>query len=1238
MSAMFGAVAEWPKGTPKEIIEMGNLTRDLHNSLYGDEWVEPAKNAWNKISSTLDAIRDSKDTDDAKGVPVITRWTPLIKKLMDEFRVFLTLETSVKNVESSTVKVMSVTKKGKKMIDVPTMVQSLKSVSIGEIRSGESTSHIHAGCPYHMEDNFSHCTLAMMTTMCGMVGDKNDTSITPEAFMEICRCGFSAYCHDIGKPCTTLRTKKFSAYPCHGIAGSIMCRHLWANVYTRWFTSAQWNLMMCDVPQFHMYGMSASPNECKSDHLACLLKKSPELFERLRNLAIVDKQCGFTQDGFTTSGSVASDLTLVDALKKLTTNANIGDFVKKYNLTGVFIRLLGTSSQGKSTTANDIVKMLLDNDVPESMICIVSRDSFIVSKGNELLGTTDASYKVAYDAVHTHKDAKALKIAINDDMKSIADAALEAGKVVLYDTCANWYSGARANISPSGAKTALRIDVYPVSQALVTQENADRKGMTLEAQIGAANLFDINNVMHGVAGRNMFGLNEVRPVPTKSDPLKFMNGNGGRNAPGPHFAFTVSTAPSDDVKENGIGLDDVEFSKFITRIAEEMEFDEGDIAYDSMNLQELISSLDKKYCRGKNPEEIMEFYKMWFGIRAYNVSFPLQTVYRKFQYWLAVKEGDVEKATELKEKLAYFGVNLDSSDVIGRMTLEGLRGIIPEIAKLCSDIFLIKYRDGMNYLYKAPWHIQARSPLIVFGEYDGDDRVAYVFSAMPRGPEVAADVDQGITETQDVKDVRSLSSLAPFAPHYHSIIRSFLGINSPEIEEVECSFKKDGMCFRVITVGTSHPVYHKFQRMVELIDDTYVNEFTNASLEVSGGKFMAIPASNGTGALTSSEIQNWMICAMCIGEGVAHKTIQTLRQWGLSAVDIMCLVLTDGDNVGTSVLTRFVTKLIHARSEAGYTPNDVAMYTFEAIGGPNRMCAFDTQPHTELAASYRNGSLAFLGTSHTDVDGDLTWIPHAKLTHKFAEPVWFKFKNALECKKALSDLSLVTQGVMTIVEYLTKYPAHNVDTTRTIDFDPEGFVAYFKVKAFGKTQFVYCKAKTWKYYIYHKFRIENVGKMLADPDCVANWFPAHSKVKKFYSNIEMLVEFVKTLVDAVSDEEMINAIPAKARPAVESAKARGDMSLVFKIVLNNASDVWPSLSFEKASPFFPNIAILRDALTHSGEQKGYVNDCASTFKALMMHFECYTTGWETRLADSLNIENVKKNGLCKPLSGLWQFC
>ena len=1090
-------------------------------------------------------------------------------------------------------------------------VQAMTTTSFAEMMASASADHIHCGCPYHQEDWLSHLVAAMMASLAEGIEGRLP-------FDELFRRAVTALLHDIGKPATTVHFKNGNVgFPAHALSGALTLMHCDVRKFSRWFTPEQWGLM-CTSVLMHMCGASYPISvEVNSMFATLPLDVRAELYA----LSRADKGGAFpikpgNDDFLGTRRDVQEQIG----------SSDLPAFMDAHALNRVFIRMMGTSAQGKSRLANEIIADLVAKGIDRSRILHVMRDSYIVNAGAKLLGKnpTDTTYEEAYAAVQATKD---VRNAINPTMLDDISKHLSLGGIVICDTMVAYYNRASSALFNDVVGRALRIDVHPVrtaplelSDALrlkqmrtLTQADIDAmsaemtpaaKAALLVKQITLAADFDI---MHPIPSDacGPAGLQHMGAVYEKRDVA--------HSSINPHFVCVVHTK----LQDGQIAVPSQMFTHLMegmSKLSFPMFEAAGIIAAEpslQMHLEELLNHL-----HGQKAD-----IKEWFGKRAFMVSSPFYGQMRRWQFLLAKKQNTADAAASFKG----YSVSDDELAALDEATLVVKVRVFESLNANCITI---KYLDGVNRQFGCSglWNIETRNTIAIFDEKTQRWSVTY---AMPRGPEVAGDAAHGVSELQDVTVGGDTHH---FAQHYVDIMS---GMNtSPvgaDIKEFIASTKRDGMCVRIPFYPRGTPEFAFWEHALMEVPDSFVKMFVQVSMELSGGRGIFVPASNGTAVVTQQSIQGWIATAIALGAGISYADISSAVAAGATPTDIM-LMMNQHDGAQMSVVHWFVAQLVKITMTRD--PTCVQMHTFEAVC-PDRKSPFDTEPHAELATTYdvSQSGICYLGTAISK-EGRMEWLPHyiyEDVPHAFKEPVFWRFSSMLEMRHALADLSEVFKGVLTLDEYFIRYRPAN---KRTDCFapDPEGFIAYFRMNVqdgdVTRDTWVYTKAKTWVYYILHKVKASNICQILALPPRMGDVFPGYKQVSAFFGQTERMMGMFTALRGLIvcPNAEFLASIPAKAQGALQK-KAE----LAFKIVLNNIStDLWNKTSFETAKAHFPELAHIKDAEV--------LGNLGQSLKACLMSVRAYEVGWEARLAEQFDVASINAYGKLSHIpETLWPF-
>jgi hypothetical protein len=922
-------------------------------------------------------------------------------------------------------------------------------------------------------------------------------------------------------------------------------------------------------------------------------------------------------------------------------------------------------------------------------------------------------------------------------MRDAANSYLLRGHIVLFDTMQTYFSGGRSSILPPAATNALRIYIYPVRTTLLTESDSSRHEMTMETQIRTCGPFSVlspfSTSMKGTK-HQATSLSQLKPVAAATTPSRVLYTQS------PHYQVTLSSSvrKGQELPNNLLSylLNKISLCRIFTMAFDEQHSADHTSATSRMNLAELMDMLETQFdqCSPSRDEATVAaarvaqiaLFRKWFDDNQYTMTMPFFALYQRARYAYEMKVENHNEALALQSKIP--SEYLPSAEDIASQSLHELTSTMKQLEALTYSCVMIKYKDGINRQWSAPWNIQSRSPICMFIQNHWR-----VISAMPRGPEVAGDQEHGVTALQDV-DVDNEESFAHFAPHYQTIIKSLKGIHSnsnnassssssgsergqdkPPFSKIVCSSKRDGMCFRVLCLLSSTPEGLYWQKAVKFISDPFVSLFVQTSRKFSRNpSILLIPASNGTAFLTQKNIQYWIVCSMALSYGITHSQLLTAAANFLSPADVLKLPLPELFQNKTkyqqrkagylnttpvspsaksatdcaleedvSLIEAFVMDILDASTSASH-PQHLSlnkMHTWEAIGGPHRMCAFDTAAHVELACSYSEDQcgISYLGYSITTLQGDLVWIPHFDIQHLFSEPVYWIMKSVSECIAALRDLSRVFGGSYTWDDFYSQYPPGNRNLAMTSHPDPEGFVSYFLMSSFksqtppqgqgqekgegekegeGEDQeqheeesYVYCKTKTWMYYVMHKIRIRDIPSILTMPEHFGQAFPSYYQVKSFFGEhgvaniIDMLTElclFVRT------NEELKADIPEKAAKALDRLSQSPEV--IFKILLCNSRNVWRRGSVKIASKYFPEFQSLEAAVEGQGEgevqsfqlqeTEKETEEGALVLRALLMELKCYELDdiWQQNVRREFDFVKISETRHLSEVAGrLWSF-
>tara|TARA_B100001248_G_scaffold258534_2_gene242820 strand:+ start:2165 stop:4111 length:1947 start_codon:yes stop_codon:yes gene_type:complete len=267
--------------------------------------------------------------------------------------------------------------------------------------------------------------------------------------------------------------------------------------------------------------------------------------------------------------------------------------------------------------------------------------------------------------------------------------------------------------------------------------------------------------------------------------------------------------------------------------------------------------------------------------------------------------------------------------------------------------------------------------------------------------------------------------------------------------------------------------------------------------------------SKGT-IILPEQMWSWTVTAIiCNFGGMSFASLQSLiKKDNLAPLD--ALQLRKKPESEYTILQELMLKLMQLRQDvANEHPHEgivedesTTYFSFETVC-PARTCAWGTK-HTELAIAYPESVLRFLGMTYGIGENEEQYRPAYQFSdivdrHGFNQPCFWHFKDVEKVHSMIQNLDKVTDGSMTLADFLDLHP---VDGGATDWLDLEGFILHVPIKVDGtSTSIINCDASTWfgsveydkiktnLYYIAHKLRPQNIGKLLSLPVSTHQYLP-----------------------------------------------------------------------------------------------------------------------------------------------------
>jgi hypothetical protein len=441
------------------------------------------------------------------------------------------------------------------------------------------------------------------------------------------------------------------------------------------------------------------------------------------------------------------------------------------------------------------------------------------------------------------------------------------------------------------------------------------------------------------------------------------------------------------------------------------------------------------------------------------------------------------------------------------------------------------YREGQQE-WNTPWGVQNRKTVHVL--FQGKTVWIMLKAGMDAGSEMKPATFEG---GDDYK-----KKLSPLLEQ----IRQSLFEGKVLPHGTVLTSKVDGSLIQV-TLVNEH-VEETFA-MTMAADNTFVKMFAKVSYQASGGKAFMIFSSNGTLNI-AKHMWDYLLSAMTPLLEVTETQIQAfmktpatpefLSEYGFTEEELNTPVL----RAWSHMVVDFYKKLAPFTSnlEAQYVNLRSRNYTIqiEAICKDRTTCTGVV--HTELAISYPMSGLWFLGIKCGE-----DYIPSSEIEailddSSLKHPLFWRENDSVKLLNMLSAIQrLSTDPGYTSADFIKEFPPNNkiVPKVEDIFIDHEGFILLVK----SVMKWVYCKLKTWLYYIFHKLAERNV-KQLIDLSCSLELphFPLAKTIREHYETL--------SLIDSGKMHSDVTAIMLKYSPTApvdDSKKETGKYNSFLKI-------------------------------------------------------------------------------------------
>jgi len=432
----------------------------------------------------------------------------------------------------------------------------------------------------------------------------------------------------------------------------------------------------------------------------------------------------------------------------------------------------------------------------------------------------------------------------------------------------------------------------------------------------------------------------------------------------------------------------------------------------------------------------------------------------------------------------------------------------------------IKYRDGINRIWRPKWARQARG---IF--FHLSNEITILKYGLQRGIEIltAAHLEMGINETQDIDD----KTFDILDDNQQKTMKTFSKI-SPVTDTI-LSAKVDG-CLIILNVYQQDSKESKIiNDLVNNGDNLFVKKIVNYCNK--NNLPIWIPSSNGT-LFILEDMQIYFL-----------TSIESLLP------DIKINSLDDLDHI-LPFITDLILEYWKETCELLKINPSLISFFFEAFCKDRT--SFDGSVNKVLACSYEESGFLLFGAMYNN-----NYIPHSLLPYKiFKQPLFLNIESTETLFRLMKQLDNVVLGNITIEDFLINFEIGEFTSTT---LHPEGFVLLIEYDL----GYDYSKVKTELYYKAHKVKLGNIKELLSMPSNCSQYYPILKNLHNFYDKIEekinnlVLLSYTKLVNDFSKDSVFYTKQNDKAKKTINKIienKNINEMHIIYKMMLNNRSN------------------------------------------------------------------------------------
>jgi hypothetical protein len=929
-------------------------------------------------------------------------------------------------------------------------------------------------CDFHEESLFTHCILAMISSVWYLLATEESVSNEYATFIAAI-----ALLHDIGKPAVMQTgiitigdsTKRITKFPAHALIGGIILQKAYTPSFG--FGIEMWDTL-CRCVSVHMCGYHCTDetNPITQSKWLRLSLETEDVKKALLYLSVGDGIGNIRTDELKYDEQLfASRKKFIQSLE--TTITEPSKIFTKLGTNGLIIVIAGSSGAGKSTLASQLTAYFTVHEIGTTY---VSRDSIMLEMVCPILGLEVS--QSAYSQCYEYTKANNLGKEIDEQVKQRISNAVAFGEVCIIDTVACFYRKVFNSYFSDDMLNCEILQIVVDRNVPHTQQDADRLGLMLQQQISLSGECSLINPLSKLDHSNISGLaSSMESWNIKRD---FSN-------------RSQCTLTASIVWNNSYTFGLTYVYNLLSRLMPGLK--------KGINIPVNTTNMD-----------VIEYVNYIYGLCD-------STDYRA-------------KYDALNRRFAvqHFVVNNPSF----------LRGTEFE-----GRIFSIKYRDGINRMWRPTWARQCRG--VCFYVQDNFTCIPIKYQ-LQRGAELMTGmlVSAQIASTQDISDAKKIACLSN---SQQRTCKTLLAGENDGLLNAHLTEKVDGSLLTITFYFGEQAIL--MTKIISKFGDDFSKMILRGFSELG---FVGVVSTQGT-LIIGEDMQDYFVTS--IAESKLGNSRNELVEMigGCSPTEFFDKYCKFWFKEMASILTKLPTVEGSDNISLCWETVCAGRYTLW-----NKL-------HQELAISYTNSMYLFLGASWCSKFWVIN-VPHTMLNiDGISEPRYWITETAKQVDDLMRGLEDVVYGRLNSIEFLTKFVPSNKTFDITLPLHPEGYVCYTKEgEILGLPLVDYNKLKLSAYYIGHKFHDNSIKELYLLSKTASHIFPMAKAVGDYYGSLDKFLEIAKKLNARLGD--FGNLLEGKAAKSYPSATKE----VQCKMIINAAIPAFDSWLKNLVCEYFPTIA------------------------------------------------------------------